>query len=75
GAVALVDPLVRRGRRRSATAVGALTGLLTLGVVSGIVSTTPATGANFGGPPVGLAGFLVLVVVSAGGRPGWRRLE
>ncbi len=74
GAVALVDPLVRRGRRRSATAVVALTGLLTLGVVSGIVSTTPTTGANFGGPPVVVAGFLVLVVVTAGARLGWRRL-
>ncbi|WP_431837050.1 hypothetical protein [Cellulomonas sp. Y8] len=74
GAVALVDPLVRRGRRRAATAVVALTGLLTLGVVSGIVSTTPTTGANFGGPPVVVAGFLVLVVVTAGARLGWRRL-
>ncbi|MET0434207.1 MAG: hypothetical protein ABW025_08565 [Cellulomonas sp.] len=74
GAVALVDPLVRRGRRRAATVVVALTGLLTLGVVSGIVSTTPTTGANFGGPPVVVAGFLVLVVVTAGARLGWRRL-
>jgi hypothetical protein len=74
GAVALVDPLVRRGRRRAATAVVALTGLLALGVVSGIVSTTPTTGANFGGPPVVVAGFLVLVVVTAGARLGWRRL-
>lgn len=74
GAVALVDPLVRRGRRRAATAVVALTGLLALGVVSGIVSTSPTTGANFGGPPVVVAGFLVLVVVTAGARLGWRRL-
>lgn len=74
GAVAVVDPLVRRGRRRAATVVVALVGVLTLGVVSGIVSTTPTTGANFGGPPVVVAGFLVLVVVTAGARLGWRRL-
>ncbi|NHT18810.1 hypothetical protein [Cellulomonas sp. IC4_254] len=74
GAVAVVDPLVRRGRRRAATAVVALVGVLALGVVSGIVSTTPTTGANFGGPPVVVAGFLVLVVVTAGARLGWRRL-
>jgi len=74
GAVAVVDPLVRRGRRRAATVVVALVGVLALGVVSGIVSTTPTTGANFGGPPVVVAGFLVLVVVTAGARLGWRRL-
>lgn len=71
--VALADPLLRRGRRPLAVAVVALVGLTALGVVTGIISATPTTGANFGGPPALVAGLLVLMLLTAGLRLTWRR--
>jgi hypothetical protein len=72
GSVALVDPLLRRGRPVAAAVVVGAVGLVALGVVTGVVAAVPTTGANFGGPPALVAGFLALVVLTAGAGRGAR---
>jgi len=65
---ALVVPLVRTGRRRSAAAVAAVAGV---GLT--IVDGTPGLGTDFGGPPALVPAFTVFVLLLAGARITWRR--
>ncbi|NMR21118.1 hypothetical protein HIR71_12970 [Cellulomonas fimi] len=67
-AVAVANPLVRRGRRRQAAA--AVAGI---GVVATVLDGMPGLGSDFGGPPAMVPGFAVLALLAAGIRLTWRR--
>ncbi|UNX55142.1 hypothetical protein MF406_02305 [Georgenia sp. TF02-10] len=68
-AMCLAEPLVRRGRRRAAAAaVGAV------GVTAVVLDGLPAIGADFGGPPALVPGFLVLGLLTLGVRLTLRRV-
>ncbi|MHB1063709.1 MAG: hypothetical protein ACYC1Z_04310 [Georgenia sp.] len=68
-AMCVAEPLVRRGRRR--WAAGAI-GLI--GVVAVVLDGAPTIGADFGGPPALIPGFLVLGLLAMGVRLTWRRV-
>ncbi|MGC5167960.1 hypothetical protein [Luteimicrobium sp. DT211] len=67
--VALVNPLVLRGRRVAAAAVVA-----GVGVVATALDGLPSIGADFGGPPGLVAGFAMLALMAAGIRLTWQRV-
>jgi len=67
--VALVNPLVLRGRRVAAAAVVAV-----VGVVATALDGLPSIGADFGGPPGLVAGFALLALMAAGIKLTWRRV-
>ncbi|GAA4427995.1 hypothetical protein GCM10023169_28620 [Georgenia halophila] len=66
---AVADPLVRAGRRKLAGAV-----ILAVGAVAVVLDGAPAFGADFGGPPALIPGFLVLALLVAGVALTWRRI-
>ncbi len=68
-AVAIADPLLRRGRRGLATAVVAGLGLLLV-----VVDGTPGLGSDFGGPPALILAFAMLTIVVSGRKVNWRWL-
>ncbi|WP_413451570.1 hypothetical protein AA0Y32_15465 [Georgenia phoenicis] len=65
----LVEPLVRRGRRRAAAAVVAVVGL-----IATVLNGAPGIGADFGGPPALLPAFIILALLALGVRLTWRRV-
>jgi len=65
-AVAIADPLLRRGRRGLATACVAALGLLLV-----VVDGTPGLGSDFGGPPALIVAFALLTIVVSGRRVSW----
>lgn len=65
-AVAIANPLVRRGRRGQAAAVVAV-----IGVVATALDGLPGVGSDFGGPPALVPAFAVLALLAAGIRIGW----
>lgn len=68
-ATCVADPLVRAGRGTlAAAAVGAI------GLVAVVLDGAPTIGADFGGPPALVPGFLVLALLAAGIRLTWRRI-
>lgn len=68
-AVAVADPLLRRGRRRLATWFVALLGLLLV-----VVDGTPGLGSDFGGPPALILAFAMLTIVVSGRKVNWKTL-
>ena len=68
-ALALANPLVRRGRRWAAAGV-----VLAIGIVATVVDGMPSIGADFGGPPALVPGFLIMALLVAGIRLNWRRV-
>ncbi|WP_456824055.1 hypothetical protein [Cellulomonas sp. P5_E12] len=66
-AVAIADPLLRRGRRRLATAAVAGLGLLLV-----VVDGTPGLGSDFGGPPALILAFAMLTIVVSGRKVSWK---
>ncbi len=66
-AVALADPLLRRGRRGLATAVVAGLGLLLV-----VVDGAPGLGSDFGGPPALILAFAMLTIVVSGRKVSWK---
>lgn len=68
-ATCLAEPLVRAGRRRAAAAVIAV-----IGVVAVALDGAPSIGADFGGPPALVPGFMVLALLALGVRLTIRRL-
>jgi hypothetical protein len=68
-AVAVADPLLRRGRRRLATWFVALLGLLLV-----VVDGTPGLGSDFGGPPALILAFAMLTIVVSGRKVNWKAL-
>ncbi|WP_263120559.1 hypothetical protein [Cellulomonas fimi] len=68
-ALALANPLVRRGRRWAAAGVVAA-----VGVVATVVDGMPSIGADFGGPPALVPGFAIMALLVAGIRLNWRRV-
>lgn len=68
-AVAIADPLVRRGRRVLATVLVAGLGLLLV-----VVDGAPGLGSDFGGPPALILAFALLAITVSGRRVHWRTL-
>ncbi len=68
-AMCLAEPLVRRGRR-----VWAAVGIGAIGLVAVALDGSPSIGADFGGPPALIPGFLVLALLALGVRLTWRRI-
>lgn len=68
-AMCVAEPLVRAGRRRLAGAI-----VLAIGVVEVIINGHPSIGADFGGPPATVPGFLVLALMTAGIRITWKKV-
>ncbi len=68
-AVAVADPLLRRGRRGLATWFVALLGLLLV-----VVDGTPGLGSDFGGPPALILAFAMLTIVVSGRKVNWKAL-
>ncbi|WP_170297192.1 hypothetical protein, partial [Georgenia thermotolerans] len=68
-ALCVSDPLVRRGRRRWAAAAIAV-----IGLVATVLDGAPSIGADFGGPPALIPGFLVLALLAMGVRLTWQRV-
>lgn len=68
-AMCVAEPLVRRGRRGWAAAAIGL-----IGVVAVVLDGAPTIGADFGGPPALIPGFLVLGLLALGIRLTWRRV-
>ncbi|WP_200940595.1 hypothetical protein [Cellulomonas sp. Leaf334] len=66
-AVAIADPLLRRGRRGIATAVVAGLGLLIV-----VVDGAPGLGSDFGGPPALILAFAMLTIVVSGRKVSWK---
>ena len=66
-AVAIADPLLRRGRRGIATAVVAGLGLLLV-----VVDGAPGLGSDFGGPPALILAFAMLTIVVSGRKVSWK---
>lgn len=60
-ATCLAEPLVRRGRRSAAAAV-----VLAIGAVQVLLNGLPSIGADFGGPPAAIPGFLLLAIMAGG---------
>jgi hypothetical protein len=68
-AVALTNPLVRRGKRwLAAGIIGAI------GIVAAYVDGAPSIGADFGGPPAIVPAFGLLALMAAGIRVTWLRV-
>ncbi|WP_159621033.1 hypothetical protein [Ruania rhizosphaerae] len=67
--IAVINPLVRAGRRRLAAVV-----TLAVGVVVVVLDGAPGLGADFGGPPALLPAFAVLALLAAGVRLTWQRV-
>ena len=65
-AVAVANPLVRRGRRRPATVLVAV-----IGAVATALDGLPGVGADGGGPPALVPAFLLLALLAAGVRIRW----
>ncbi|MPV36063.1 hypothetical protein [Georgenia subflava] len=65
----VAEPLVRRSRRYVAA-----TAVLVIGVVAVALDGLPTIGADFGGPPALIPGFLVLALLALGVRLTWRRI-
>ncbi|NKY21749.1 hypothetical protein [Cellulomonas denverensis] len=68
-ALALANPLVRRGRRWAAAGVVAV-----VGIVATVVDGMPSIGADFGGPPALVPGFAIMALLVAGIKLNWRRV-
>ena len=68
-AVAIADPLLRRGRRGIATAAVAGLGLLLV-----VVDGAPGLGSDFGGPPALILAFAMLTIVVSGRKVSWKAL-
>lgn len=68
-ALALANPLVRRGRRWAAAGVVAV-----IGIVATVVDGMPSIGADFGGPPALVPGFAIMALLVAGIKLNWRRV-
>lgn len=68
-AVAIADPLLRRGRRGLATAAVAGLGLLLV-----VVDGAPGLGSDFGGPPALILAFAMLTIVVSGRKVSWKWL-
>ncbi|AEE47715.1 hypothetical protein Celf_3607 [Cellulomonas fimi ATCC 484] len=68
-AVAIADPLVRRGRRTLATVLVAGLGLLLV-----VVDGAPGLGSDFGGPPALILAFALLAIVVSGRSVNWKVL-
>ncbi|WP_456789155.1 hypothetical protein [Cellulomonas sp. P5_C5] len=66
-AVAIADPLLRRGKRGIATAVVAGLGLLIV-----VVDGAPGLGSDFGGPPALILAFAMLTIVVSGRKVSWK---
>ncbi|MET0789511.1 MAG: hypothetical protein ABWY33_09735 [Cellulomonas sp.] len=66
-AVAIADPLLRRGRRGLATAAVAGLGLLLV-----VVDGAPGLGSDFGGPPALILAFAMLTIVVSGRKVSWK---
>ncbi|WP_249667406.1 hypothetical protein [Cellulomonas fengjieae] len=66
-AVAIADPLLRKGRRTLATVAVAA-----LGLVLVVVDGAPGLGSDFGGPPALILAFAMLTIVVSGRRVSWR---
>lgn len=68
-AVALTNPLVKRGKRwLAAGIIGAI------GIVAAYVDGAPSIGADFGGPPAIVPAFGLLALMAAGIRITWLRV-
>jgi hypothetical protein len=65
-AVAIANPLVKRGQRGRAGLVVAV-----VGVVATALDGLPSLGADFGGPPALVPAFAALALLAAGVRIGW----
>jgi hypothetical protein len=65
-AVAVANPLVRRGRRRPAAVLVAV-----IGAVAVALDGLPGVGADGGGPPALVPAFLLLALLAAGVRISW----
>ncbi|WP_426594036.1 hypothetical protein ACPPVS_00860 [Cellulomonas sp. McL0617] len=68
-AVAVADPLLRRGHRLVATWFVALLGLLLV-----VVDGAPGLGSDFGGPPALILAFAMLTIVVSGRKVNWKAL-
>ncbi|MEV7973724.1 hypothetical protein [Cellulomonas sp. NPDC089187] len=68
-AIALANPLARRGRRWTAAGV-----VLLVGLIATVVDGMPSIGADFGGPPALVPGFGIMALLVAGIRLNWRRV-
>ena len=68
-AMCVAEPLVRAGRRRLAAGI-----VLLLGAVEVLINGLPSLGADFGGPPAAIPGFLLLALMTAGIRVTWQRV-
>lgn len=68
-AVALADPLLRAGRRGLAVLV-----IAAVGLAATVINGAPSIGADFGGPPALVPGFMILALLAAGIRLSWLRV-
>lgn len=68
-ATAVAQPLVNAGRRRLATAL-----VVVIGLVITVIDGAPGLGSDFGGPPGIILGFAVLATVVSGRRVRWKPL-
>jgi len=68
-AVAVADPLLRRGRRTLATVWVAGLGLLLV-----VVDGAPGLGSDFGGPPALILAFAMLTIVVSGRKISWKAI-
>ncbi|HWS57768.1 MAG TPA: hypothetical protein VN257_04455 [Actinotalea sp.] len=68
-AAVVADVLLRRGRRRLATAAVAAIGVLLV-----VVDGAPGLGSDFGGPPALVVSFALLTLVVSGRKVSWRTL-
>ena len=68
-AVALTNPLIRRGKRGLAALI-----VSAIGVIAAGVDGAPSIGADFGGPPAIIPAFAILALMAAGIKVTWRRV-
>ncbi|GMA33408.1 hypothetical protein [Litorihabitans aurantiacus] len=68
-AVAITNPLVKRGRRWLSAGIIAV-----IGIVAAYVDGAPSIGADFGGPPAIVPAFALLALMAAGIRITWLRV-
>ncbi len=66
-ALALTNPLVRRGNRVWAAAI-----IAGIGIFTTAVDGLPSIGADFGGPPAFIPGFALFTLLALGVRLTWR---